>query len=41
MSTRIGKYIFEDDLEKMKTELMESIQGIGTGTAVKRGTKGE
>ena len=31
----------KDDLEKMKTELMESIQGIGTGTAVKRGTKGE
>lgn len=34
-------FVRKDDLEKMKTELMESIQGIGTGTAVKRGTKGE
>ena len=34
-------FVRKDDLEKMKTELMESIQGIGTGTAVKRGAKGE
>lgn len=34
-------FVRKDDLEKMKTELMESIQGIGTGAAVKRGTKGE
>lgn len=34
-------FVRKDDLEKMKTELMESIQGIGTGTTVKRGAKGE
>lgn len=36
-----GGFAKKADLEQMKRELMESIQGIGTGTTVKRGTKGE
>lgn len=38
-------FVKKDDLERMKTELMESIQGISTanqgGTAARRNTKGE